>query len=83
MVPISGNAQEVADLDASRKEATKMRTEEKAANKAAVEDSQAAQKAVAAATAVLQLHCMSNTAVFYNANFGLKLPPASLPISCL
>merc|ERR1719183_2822059 len=46
--------QEVADLDASRKEATKMRTEEKASNKNAVEDSQAAQKAVAAATAVLK-----------------------------
>jgi hypothetical protein len=46
--------QEVADLDASRKEATKMRTEEKASNKASVEDSQAAQKAVAAATAVLK-----------------------------
>merc|ERR1719235_520847 len=46
--------QEVADLDKSRDEATKMRTEEKAANKATVEDSEAAQKAVAAATAVLK-----------------------------
>merc|ERR1719326_983260 len=46
--------QEVADLDKSREEATKMRTEEKAANKATVEDSAAAQKAVAAATAVLK-----------------------------
>jgi len=46
--------QEVADLDKSREEATKMRTEEKAANKATVEDSEAAQKAVAAATAVLK-----------------------------
>merc|ERR1740117_202212 len=45
---------EIADLDASRDQATKMRTEEKAANKAAVEESQAAQKAVAAATAVLK-----------------------------
>jgi len=46
--------QEVADLDASRDQATTMRTEEKAANKAAVEESQLAQKAVAAATAVLK-----------------------------
>jgi len=51
---ISTLTQEVADLDASRDQATKMRTEEKAANKAAVEESQAAQKAVAAATAVLK-----------------------------
>jgi len=46
--------QEVADLDASREQATEMRTAEKAANKAAVEESQLAQKAVAAATAVLK-----------------------------
>merc|ERR1719157_350114 len=46
--------QEVADLDASREKATEMRTAEKAANKGAVEDSQAAQKAVAAATAVMK-----------------------------
>merc|ERR1719409_2006808 len=45
---------EVADLDASVEEATKIRTEEKATNKVTVEDAQAAQKAVAAATAVLQ-----------------------------
>merc|ERR1719393_66593 len=45
---------EVADLDASVKEATKIRAEEKATNKVTVEDTQAAQKAVAAATAVLK-----------------------------
>merc|ERR1719183_951494 len=45
---------EVADLDTSVKEATKIRDEEKANNKVTVEDAQAAQKAVAAATAVLQ-----------------------------
>merc|ERR1719217_978820 len=45
---------EVADLDASVKEATKIRAEEKANNKVTVEDSQAAQTAVAAATAVLK-----------------------------
>merc|ERR1719487_1560205 len=45
---------EVADLDASVKEATKIRTEEKANNKVTVEDSEAAQKAVSAATAVLK-----------------------------
>merc|ERR1719305_1798855 len=45
---------EVADLDASVKEATKIRTEEKATNKVTVEDAKAAQTAVAAATAVLK-----------------------------
>merc|ERR1719375_862281 len=45
---------EVADLDASVKEATKIRTEEKATNKVTVEDAVAAQTAVAAATAVLK-----------------------------
>merc|ERR1719389_1348898 len=45
---------EVADLDASVEEATKIRTEEKATNKVTVEDAQAAQSAVAAATAVLK-----------------------------
>jgi len=47
-------SQEVADLDASRVEATNMRKKEKAANKVVVEDSQAAVSAVAAATAVLK-----------------------------
>merc|ERR1719386_320672 len=47
-------SKEVADLEASMVEATKLRTEEKATNKVTVEDSQAAQKAVAAATAVLK-----------------------------
>merc|ERR1719183_1780648 len=46
-------SKEVADLDASRTAATKMRTTEKAKNKVVVEDSEAASKAVAAATAVL------------------------------
>jgi len=46
--------QEVADLDASRVEATNMRKKEKAANKVVVADSQAAVSAVAAATAVLK-----------------------------
>merc|ERR1719486_1885715 len=45
---------EVADLDASVKEATKIRGEEKATNKVTVEDSEAAQAAVSAATAVLK-----------------------------
>merc|ERR1740117_2852730 len=45
---------EVADLDASVAEATKIRSEEKATNKVTVADSQAAQSAVAAATAVLK-----------------------------
>merc|ERR1719333_1096868 len=45
---------EVENIDASVAEATKMRTEEKATNKATVEDAEAAQKAVAAATAVLK-----------------------------
>jgi len=45
---------EVANIDESVAEATKMRKEEKATNKATVEDSEAAQKAVAAATAVLR-----------------------------
>merc|ERR1719183_2004620 len=47
-------SQEVADLEASMGEATKIRGEEKATNKVTVEDSQAAQTAVAAATAVLK-----------------------------
>jgi len=46
--------QEVADLDASVKEATKIRGEEKATNKVTVSDAEAAQTAVAAATAVLK-----------------------------
>jgi len=45
---------EVADLDASMAEATKIRSDEKATNKATVADSKAAQTAVAAATAVLK-----------------------------
>jgi len=45
---------EVADIDAARGEATKMRTAEKAKNKATVQDSKDAAKAVAAATAVLK-----------------------------
>jgi len=45
--------QEVADLDASTAEATKIRSSEKATNKVTVADAQAAQSAVAAATAVL------------------------------
>jgi len=47
-------SQEVADLDASVAEATKIRSDEKAKNKVTVEDTQAAQTAVAAATAVLK-----------------------------
>jgi len=47
-------SKEVADLDSSAAEATKMRTAEKAKNKATVEDSSAAQKAVEAAVAVLK-----------------------------
>merc|ERR1740117_440378 len=45
---------EVADLDASVAEATKIRSEEKATNKVTVADSEAAQSAVAAATAGLK-----------------------------
>merc|ERR1719201_892322 len=45
---------EVADLDASVKEATKIRAEEKATNKVTIEDAEAAQGAVTAATAVLK-----------------------------
>merc|ERR1719247_3665588 len=45
---------EVADLDASVAEATKIRGEEKATNKVTVEDAEAAQAAVGAATAVLK-----------------------------
>jgi len=47
-------SQELADLDASVAEATKLRSEEKATNKVTVADTQAAQGAVAAATAVLK-----------------------------
>jgi predicted nucleic acid-binding Zn-ribbon protein len=47
-------SKEVAELDASRTEATKMRTAEKAKNKATVADTSAAQKAVEAAVAVLK-----------------------------
>jgi len=47
-------SQEVADLDAAVAAATKLRQSEKATNKATVSDTQAAQKAVAAATAVLK-----------------------------
>jgi len=46
--------QEVADLEASVAEATKIRSQEKATNKVTVADSEAAQSAVAAATAVLK-----------------------------
>jgi len=46
--------QEVADTDASVSEATKIRAAEKAANKVTVDDTKAAQGAVAAATAVLK-----------------------------
>lgn len=45
---------EVADLDVSMAKATKIRKEEKSANKQTVEDAEAAQAAVAAATAVLK-----------------------------
>merc|ERR1719387_2080340 len=45
---------EVADLDASMEEATKIRTQEKATNKVTVSDAKAAQGAVSAATAVLK-----------------------------
>jgi len=47
-------SKEVADLAVSMGEATKLRKEEKASNKATVEDSKAGQTAVAAATAVLR-----------------------------
>merc|ERR1719174_1344553 len=47
-------ADEIKDLDAQMGEATQLRTEEKAKNKATIEDAQGAQKAVAAATAVLK-----------------------------
>jgi len=47
-------SQEVADLQASVKEATAIRKKEKDTNKVTVEDSQAGQTAVAAATAVLK-----------------------------
>jgi len=46
--------QELADTEASVQEATKIRNAEKATNKVTVSDTQAAQKAVAAATAVLK-----------------------------
>merc|ERR1719473_2157632 len=45
---------EVAEIDTSRTEATKMRTAEKAKNKATVEDTAAAEKAMTAAIAVLK-----------------------------
>jgi len=47
-------ADEIKDLDAQQGEATQLREEEKAKNDATIEDSQGAQKAVAAATAVLK-----------------------------
>jgi uncharacterized protein YoxC len=47
-------SKEVADLDSSMAEATKMRADEKATNKVTVEDAVAAQTAVTAATAVLK-----------------------------
>merc|ERR1740127_369835 len=47
-------SKEVADLEVSMGEATKLRKEEKATNKATVEDAKAGQIAVAAATAVLK-----------------------------
>jgi len=46
--------QEVADMDAAVAAATKLRSEEKATNQVTVSDTQAAQSAVAAATAVLK-----------------------------
>jgi hypothetical protein len=47
-------ADEIKDLDTQQGEATALREEEKAKNDATIEDSQGAQKAVAAATAVLK-----------------------------
>merc|ERR1719353_472728 len=47
-------ADEIKDLDTQQGEATELREEEKAKNDATIEDSQGAQKAVAAATAVLK-----------------------------
>merc|ERR1719487_1619117 len=47
-------SKEVADLEASVKEATKIRADEKARNKVTVDDANAAQGAVSAATAVLK-----------------------------
>jgi len=47
-------ADEIKDLDAEMGEATQLREDEKAKNKETIEDSQGAQKAVAAATAVLK-----------------------------
>jgi len=47
-------SKEVADLDAAMVEATKIRKDEKSTNKVTISDSQAAQSAVAAATAVLK-----------------------------
>jgi len=47
-------SQEVSDLDASTIESTKLRSAEKAQNKVTVADAEAAQNAVAAATAVLK-----------------------------
>jgi len=47
-------SKEVADLDAAVAEATKIRQQEKATNKVSISDAQAAQSAVAAATAVLK-----------------------------
>merc|ERR1740117_1925647 len=47
-------ADEIKDLDAQMGEATQLRQEEKEKNKETIEDSQGAQKAVAAATAVLK-----------------------------
>jgi DNA repair exonuclease SbcCD ATPase subunit len=47
-------SKEVAELESSMVESTKLRKEEKATNKVTVEDAEAAQKAVAAATAVLK-----------------------------
>merc|ERR1740130_752233 len=46
--------QELAEMSASVAEATKIRSDEKAQNKVTVDDSEAAQSAVAAATAVLK-----------------------------
>merc|ERR1719395_353735 len=47
-------ADEIKDLDTQQGEATELREEEKAKNEATIEDAQGAQKAVAAATAVLK-----------------------------
>merc|ERR1719450_1606481 len=51
---VSDLSDEIKDLDAQMGEATQLREEEKAKNAATIADAQGAQKAVAAATAVLK-----------------------------